>query len=642
MRVDVKKYAFLGRMEDRDAFFRRAQQAGVVEFIDSRGKVTVELTPEIKTLMSAIRIANTLPVMKSVDVTDIPALDILAAQMVSLKKRMETLQEERRILRQELVRVGVFGDFSFDDVHYIERQGHRHIQFFCAKKGINERIHDVPGLFFVGSDHGLDYFLSVQKEAKAYDDMIEMRVERTPKQLAQRGLDIDREIYTLGQRLNTFSQYRVALHKGLLARGNIFNLEATKRYVEKHLSNAIFAVQGWVAVSRQDELKKLLDEGNVYCEEVAAEPTDSQPTFLDNAGTSRLGEDLIDVYDTPSTEDKDPSPWVMWSFLLFFSIIVGDAGYGLILLAITLFLRHKFPDVTGINKRILKLGTLLATGCIVFGVLTTSFFGTTISYENPIRKASLLTKLSEMKAEHHFAFKDATYDKWVAKYPNLKGLTNAEDIIKTASTKDKEGNVSYEMLSSFSDNILLEFALIVGTVHICLSLLRYSDKSIKNLGWVLFILGLYMWVPTYLKVTSIVHVLFHIDAREAPEGYVMMFSGLGFATLVSLIQRKLLGLVDVLSSVTQIFADILSYLRLYALGLSGSIVSATMNDMSHAVGIFFGVFVLVLAHSLNFTLSLMGGVIHGLRLNFIEWYHYSFDGGGRKFRPLKQMIYGED
>lgn len=642
MRVDVKKFAFVGRMEDRDTFFRKAQEAGIVEFVDSRGKVSVELTPEIKTLMTAIRVASSLPVTKETEVPDVAALDNIAAQLVSLKKRLEALREERRLIRQEMIRIEIFGDFSFDDIRYIQREGHRQIQFFCAKQGASERVKDVPGIFYVGSDHGLDYFVSVQQGAHSFEGMIEMRVERTPKQLAERGLDIDRELYAIEQKLNTFAQYNVALHKGLLARGNIFNLEATKRYVEAHLSGVVFAVLGWVSVSRERELRQLLSDGHIYCEEIAVEPTDSPPTFLDNKGASRLGEDLIQIYDTPSIEDRDPSPWVLWSFALFFSIIVGDAGYGLILLAIALSLRYKYPALHGMGKRVLNLTTVLATGCIIFGLLTTSFFGITVPYGNPIREASVLTKLAEMKAEYHFAIKDATYDKWVAKVPALQGLTNAQDILKTASKTDAEGNVSYEMLSAFSDNILLEFALIVGTLHICLSLLRYADRNVKNLGWVMFVLGLYMWVPTYLQVTSIIHVVLGVDARVAPDGQILMFAGLGFATLVSVLQRKLLGLVDVLTSVTGLFADILSYLRLYALGLSGSIVSATMNDMSHAVGIFFGVFVLLIAHGLNFGLSLMGGVIHGLRLNFIEWYHYSFDGGGRNFRPLKQMIYGED
>ncbi len=84
----------------------------------------------------------------------------------------------------------------------------------------------------------------------------------------------------------------------------------------------------------------------------------------------------------------------------------------------------------------------------------------------------------------------------------------------------------------------------------------------------------------------------------------------------------------------EVFADVLSYLRLYALALAGSIVANTFNGFGMKMNIFFGVIVIIAGHTLNLSLSIMGGVIHGLRLNFIEWYHYSFDGGGKRHRPL--------
>jgi V/A-type H+-transporting ATPase subunit I len=75
-------------------------------------------------------------------------------------------------------------------------------------------------------------------------------------------------------------------------------------------------------------------------------------------------------------------------------------------------------------------------------------------------------------------------------------------------------------------------------------------------------------------------------------------------------------------------------LRLYALGLAGSIMAATFNNVGAAVGFAAGVLVVLLGHGVNILLGTMSGVIHGLRLNFIEWYHYSFDGGGKLFNPL--------
>ena len=83
-----------------------------------------------------------------------------------------------------------------------------------------------------------------------------------------------------------------------------------------------------------------------------------------------------------------------------------------------------------------------------------------------------------------------------------------------------------------------------------------------------------------------------------------------------------------------VFADVLSYLRLYALGLSTAIMAETFNGLGQEVGLFLGALVIMAGHAITILMGLMTGTIHGLRPNFIEWYHYSFLGGGRLFRPL--------
>ncbi len=87
---------------------------------------------------------------------------------------------------------------------------------------------------------------------------------------------------------------------------------------------------------------KLADELNIHVEPIAAEEKDRIPTYLENEGVARLGEDLVHIYDTPSRTDRDPSRWVFFAFAVFFSMIIADAGYGLILLGLSLFLMYKF------------------------------------------------------------------------------------------------------------------------------------------------------------------------------------------------------------------------------------------------------------------------------------------------------------
>jgi V/A-type H+-transporting ATPase subunit I len=119
-------------------------------------------------------------------------------------------------------------------------------------------------------------------------------------------------------------------------------------------------------------------------------------------------------------------------------------------------------------------------------------------------------------------------------------------------------------------------------------------------------------------------------------GLQMVYVGLALAVVLALIQKKLHGLHEVMNVIT-VFADVLSYLRLYALALAATIMAETFNKMGLEVGLVFGVLIILAGHTVNIVLGVQGGIIHGLRLNFIEWYHYSFTGGGRLFRPLHKL-----
>ncbi|HEY5259969.1 MAG TPA: V-type ATP synthase subunit I, partial [Rhabdochlamydiaceae bacterium] len=104
----------------------------------------------------------------------------------------------------------------------------------------------------------------------------------------------------------------------------------------------------------------------------------------------------------------------------------------------------------------------------------------------------------------------------------------------------------------------------------------------------------------------------------------------------ALIQKKWAGFLEIMNLI-QIFADVLSYLRLYALALAGAMMASTFNGIGEIMGLFIGIVAMFIGHVVNISMSLMSGVIHGLRLNFLEWYHYCFIGGGRLFKPLKRL-----
>jgi V/A-type H+-transporting ATPase subunit I len=200
-----------------------------------------------------------------------------------------------------------------------------------------------------------------------------------------------------------------------------------------------------------------------------------------------------------------------------------------------------------------------------------------------------------------------------------------------------DGKIVYKMQEAFSDEIMMELALLAGIIHITLSFLRYLDRNWSGIGWIIAIFGCYLTIPGLLQATSMTDYVLGLDKELARlEGTYMIYGGLFLAVFLAVLKNKALGLLEV-TNVIQIFGDILSYLRLYALGLAGSIISGIVNDIAGSIFFLGGILLLILGHSLNMVLAIIGGVIHGLRLNFIEWYHYSFEGGGKPFNPLKKM-----
>lgn len=637
MIIDVKKYLILGVREDIDRFFSRAQQKGIIEFISPASKKGVEVPLEIQHLMNAMRILRKLPVKKPYEGgVDLQVADETAMRILELKAEVERLAEEKRLLEVEIARVAPFGDFSLDDIDYIEREGKREIQFFCMK---TEKAHvsDISNeVIFIGTDYDLDYFIAINKEARSYPDMIEMRIDRPLGELQTHLGFVKESLHQLEAELKGYAGHLEFLHEALIERLNDFNLLAAKKEVSFPLDNSLFAVEAWVPVNKTNTLYAVIDGMAVHCEQISIEEHDRIPTYMENKGVERIGEDLVKIYDIPAATDRDPSGWVFWFFTLFFAMIVADGGYGLLYLGLCFYLKLKYPKLKGSGRRFLKLATILATACVIWGVLTAAFFGIQVHPKSWLGKMSVIQYLEIKKADYHIAHKDDVYQFWVSKFPNLSSVKSGGEFLEQGVVK-KDEHLSYPIVDAFSDSILLELSLMIGVIHIALSLLRYLWRHWAGIGWVCFMVGGYLYFPKILKATSMFHFLGIVDKTTGEQiGLQLIYTGIALALFLALLQKRLKGIGEV-TTVVQVFADVLSYLRLYALGLAGAIMAETFNEIGQSVGLFLGVLVILLGHSVNIMLGIMAGMIHGLRLNFIEWYHYCFDGGGRLFRPLMRL-----
>lgn len=635
MRIDVKKFLFGGPISEKEAFFKHAQELGVIHFINTDGNILKEVPQDVATMSAAIKVLFGLPPVEQEETEDYALSDGIASKIVQLRQDLEKKAEEIRMLRLEIERVRIFGKFSKEDIAFIEKQGNRKFQFFYAKQGFSQNPELPNELIFIGSEHNLDYFIAINKETASYEHMVEMQIDEPLQVLVHREQALIKEVTSTEKHLRTYSKYNTFLHHSLINKLNDYHLQAATCSAISEMNGELYFATGYVPLNKIQEMKDLTKDMNVYVEETSIDPYDVIPTYLQNSGVHRIGEDLVHIYDTPSNRDKDPSIWVLVTFAVFFSMIIGDAGYGLVFLAAALFIRYKTGALKGLNQRMWKLFLILSCACIFWGTMSHSFFGIEMSVNNKFHKISLLNWLAEKKAEYYLNHKDQTFDNWVKAYPKVKEAKTGEQVLQDG-VKLVNGKEKHEIANQLNDGIMLEIALIVGIIHITISFLRYLDRNKSGIGWILFMIGCYLYFPSYLKTISMTNYIFGIGVQEAAKGgLILICTGLGLAFLFAIIRDKIFGLLEVMN-VIQVFGDILSYLRLYALGLAGAIVMATINEFAWSMNFILGSLLFVVGHLTNMALGIMGGVIHGLRLNFIEWYHYSFEGGGKRFNPLRK------
>lgn len=636
MRVDVQKYLFIGAEQERMRFFAKAQESGIVEFIDPSGSVKKGLPADLQHLLAARKVLRGYEPAEQEDLGDLSAADRIADVILRLKERLDRLEEEQRILRQEIARVEVFGDFCVDDIRYIEERGHRKVQFFFSKKALAEELAPEGNLLYVGSNFGLDYFVSIAPERQSYPGLTEMRIERPVGTLRVRYEEIFGEIRVIEQEIKSYEKRYHFLQKRYVDRLNAYHLIEAGSSTEALFEGRLFAVMGWVPEDKLEELAQLGSGFNLVVEQIAVDPSDRVPTYLDNRGWTRVGEDLVHIYDSPSTTDRDPSLWVLCFFAFFFAMIVGDAGYGLILLATSIWLGWKFGPLEGVGKRFVKLCILLSSAVVVWGIVTTSFFGIQIPLTSPLQKVSFVTWAVEKKVDYVLSTGGEDYQEMVKEYPGAMQYSTAEEMLAHSDVDVAHHDVN-ALYDSYANNVMIELALLIGSIHVILSMCRVLDQHWAGIGWIVFIVGAYLWAPSMLDSLSMVNYLFGVSPAAATKiGLQLIWIGLGMAIFLAVLQHRLGGVAEV-TKVVQVFADILSYLRLYALGLAGSIMSETFNMMGGEMGYVFGSLVILLGNGINIALAIMGGIIHGLRLNFLEWYHWSFGGGGRMLRPLQLL-----
>jgi V/A-type H+-transporting ATPase subunit I len=637
MRVDVEKYLLVGSCQVQQAFFQDAQKAGCLEFIGQPNHVGQELGYVIDQITQVVKLLKHQPALPQKHLPAGESFQPLVEQILQLEDQRLQAEDRLRSLEVEAARVAPLGPFSEQDVRWIETLSGRRLRVFFAPS-MSKKTKDFAalGLVFLCSAYDLDYFVGLLHQEAIPPPFVEMEqvrsithVEREIEEEKSHQAHLIRQMEKMAAYLEVIAEEGVRLME-------LRDLKRAVASVAPLIDGQLFSAFAWLPKTQVARIHQLCRRHHLVMKQVAIDPEDRVPTALENKGVNRIGQDLVQLYDTPSQSDFDPSAWVLWAFAVFFAMIINDAGYGLLFLLGALFVRWRKGKIRGSARRTTKLVAILGAFSMVWGFGVHSFFGLNFAPTSAVVESSPLQWLVEKKAQYHFEKKDEVYREWSRVTPQIAQAKNGREMLLLA-TQTRDGIPQYKMLETFNGNLLLEIALLVGAIHLTLGMLRHLRANWAGFGWILCIWGGFLYAPKMLKATSLFQFALGVPSTIAEQyGLQTCAIGLGTACLLALFQRRWAGLEEITKVVT-VLSDLLSYLRLYALGLAGAIVASTANELGAKVGLFIGTIIILIGHGVNILLGVMSGVIHGLRLNFLEWYHTCFEGGGRPFRPLRLL-----
>jgi V/A-type H+-transporting ATPase subunit I len=354
----------------------------------------------------------------------------------------------------------------------------------------------------------------------------------------------------------------------------------------------------WIQRDRLDDFKKAVSPWENLVEIVLVNPDEDEnpPTLLLNSGMVVPVEPLIEMYGTPAYSGFDPSAVVAPFFYAFFGICFGDAGYGLLIASLLIALMKK-KHVTGTLRKFLQILIIGNICALIFGALTFSWFGDSITsfsflgFLMPLEKLKILDPMNDPMT--------------------MLGVSLAFGFVQ----------------------------IMVGLALAMRENLRKGDKVAAFAdqgGWILFLCGLVLYG---LSSTGSIPVPANLSGAIAAIGALVLLTTQG-RSKPSLFGKIFSGVMS-LYNVTSYLGDLLSYSRLLALGLGSAAVGMVINMLANLVaesapgiGILFGILIFVLGHVFSIAVNILGAFVHSLRLQYVEFFGKFYESSGEEFVPL--------
>ncbi|MDJ0949603.1 MAG: V-type ATP synthase subunit I [Alphaproteobacteria bacterium] len=587
----LKKVTICGLLTEKADLLKGLQALGCMHLLPLRpapAEAENVASPRADAAYKALRFLSDMPERRK-QVTRDPNFDVdkVVDQALAVKDRLRDVTDRRDFLEYRIQQVEPWGDILFPPG--AELAGYR-LWFYILPVGKTDALHEVELPWqVVRKDHRFAYVVVIAKEEPAEDLLPVPRthtgalpLNELKAELEQTEVDIED---TIAER-HALTRYIYLLSLNLAEAENRAGLAHADQQTRDE--DGIVAVQGWVPEDALAGVEAFAEEKGLACLTEEVRPDEEPPTLIEQPPDMKAGAVLSVSYTVPTYRMWDPSVVLFFSFAVFFAMILADAGYAAVLMAgLLISWKRLGKSENGRASRIMLVA--LFGFSIIYGIMSGGYFGVT-----PPEGSAL--------AVFH--------------------VINLNDY-----------------------GAAMKLAIVIGVLHLVLAnaivafINRHRTTSFANLGWIAGLIGgvtvTYSEPGGFFSVLGIILLV---------GGVVAIFLFTSERPIVNRPMDYLWRALDGFKALTGVmgaFGDVLSYLRLFALGLATASLGATFNNLAvqandgiPGLGLLFAILILILGHTVTLSLGIMSGVVHGLRLNFIEFYKWGMPGEGSVFRKF--------
>ena len=364
---------------------------------------------------------------------------------------------------------------------------------------------------------------------------------------------------------------------------------------------------GWVRSEHADPLRIVLSQAcpGARARFSAPDTTDDPPVDLSNRPLIRPFEFLIRMFGMPKYFAIDPTPFVAVAMTLFYAVALGDAGYGLLQVLLALWLMGRYESA-GETRLFLRMFVITGIAAMVVGVLTWSFFGASPGFD-PEAGTKVLGVLPL--------------------------ISPTRDIVPL-------------MAFSIGVGVVFQLASIVAALINVWKSGQRRDAVLEQGSWLALLVTLILWIA--VRASGAAALETPSTVLVAASAAVVVLFGVRQGGRIGRILTGIVSLYGIVGyyGLVAFFSDVLSYMRLGILSLTSAFIGQVGNLMgglffgaqggaAMVIGVLIGSLIVVLFHTLNLVLSILGAFVHSLRLNYLESFQRYFEGGGRSFSPLR-------